>query len=153
MSIIRTNSQQTDRRLPPAPRMRKPRSRSFGATSFQPFINKNQQARYRTIYSNEFENDVSSRGSYSHHSLSSMSDTWDTNDRFDRLKRIGNIQLLAVLSNPNAHVLFDSLMKVYSTRSQSYIHIAAICTKTHLYFTSPLNYQIWKEFKDRTKIE
>eukprot|EP01084_Bolivina_argentea_P234358 394560_1 len=49
--------------------------------------------------------------------------------------------------------LFDSLMKIYSNETQSYIDVAAILTEHHLYFVSAQNYQIWQEFQFRTKIE
>eukprot|EP01084_Bolivina_argentea_P315568 546752_1 len=49
-------------------------------------------------------------------------------------------------------IIFDSLMKVYSSKSESYITVAGILTMKYLYFTSPVTYHIWQELQDRTKI-
>eukprot|EP01084_Bolivina_argentea_P070430 128034_1 len=102
-------------------------------------------------YSNQFENDESSKGSHSRHdSLSLMEDVHNT---FDRLHTVNIEQINNDLSSDTTDILFDSLTKVYSAKYQSYIDTCAILTKTNLYFTSPINYFIWKEIRYRTKMD
>eukprot|EP01084_Bolivina_argentea_P070427 128028_1 len=102
-------------------------------------------------YSNQFENGESSKGSHSRHdSLSLMEDVHNT---FDRLHTVNIEQINNDLSSDTTDILFDSLTKVYSAKYQSYIDTCAILTKTNLYFTSPINYFIWKEIRYRTKMD
>ena len=52
-------------------------------------------------------------------------------------------------------ILFDSLMRIYSKKTSDYIDIAGILTRKskYLYLTSPMNYYIWEQFRDRSKID
>eukprot|EP01084_Bolivina_argentea_P070428 128031_1 len=84
------------------------------------------------------------------HSLSLMDDVQDTFDilHTDNIEQINND-----LSSDTTDILFDSLTKVYSAKYQSYIDTSSIVTKKNLYFTSPINYFIWKEIRYRTKMD
>ena len=45
------------------------------------------------------------------------------------------------------------MIKIHSSYLKSYVDVAGILTKQYLYLISAQNYQIWKQFKDRTKID
>eukprot|EP01084_Bolivina_argentea_P160368 279270_1 len=51
------------------------------------------------------------------------------------------------------NILIESLMKCYSENKRKYIDVAGILTQDYLYFVNGRSYQIWDQFKDRTKID
>eukprot|EP01084_Bolivina_argentea_P264614 448272_1 len=73
-----------------------------------------------------------------------------TSDTLDQLKTIDSHSCKEHLFSEQ--ILFDSFMKIYSENLETYIDVAGILTMTHLYLTSPINYQIWHELAYRTKI-
>eukprot|EP01084_Bolivina_argentea_P082069 148604_1 len=95
---------------------------------------------------NEFQLDPTSNGLHGEHNMCSQ-----YHDIFDILNTVQSSELVGVLGTDE--IIMDSLIKVYSSSIQSYIDIAALLTKNSLYFMSAVNYQIWQEFRTRTKID
>eukprot|EP01084_Bolivina_argentea_P279823 478435_1 len=99
---------------------------------------------------NQFENDQHSRGSYNIEEQTIIEEDYDT---YELLPHIDVFKLSSILSEQNNSILFDSLIKVYSAEHQSYIPVAGLLTKSNLYLTSPCNYQIWDELRNRTNMD
>ena len=72
-------------------------------------------------------------------------------DTLSKFPAINESKLKDILSNTD--ILFDSLIKIHSSYPKPHVDVAGILTKKYLYLISAQNYQIWKQFKDRTKID
>eukprot|EP01084_Bolivina_argentea_P029030 53900_1 len=66
------------------------------------------------------------------------------------IKGITEYNLTNILKQHN--IIFDALINIYSKYLKTYIEIAAILTNDYLYLTSAIKYQIWQQFKHRSKI-
>eukprot|EP01083_Nonionella_stella_P032210 88176_1 len=71
-------------------------------------------------------------------------------DVYEQLMDVSEKDVMKTLSTQN--IVFDSLLKVQSTTLQGYVDVAGVLTENALYLTSAHNYQIWIDFKDRSKI-
>ena len=60
-----------------------------------------------------------------------------------------------LFSDDGDNIIFNSLMKISSTKTKrrSYVQCCATLTNNAIYFLSATNYQIWQEFRDRSKID
>eukprot|EP01084_Bolivina_argentea_P259257 437398_1 len=52
----------------------------------------------------------------------------------------------------NEEIVYSSLIKTYKPTTETYIDVACILTPKQLYFASAMNYKIWAQLRDRTKI-
>ena len=79
-----------------------------------------------------------------------------TDGSYELLKNISHSNLKAKLFiDYTDQIFFDSFIKIYSKRSNSYIELGGILTKKYKYLCliPSINYQIWLEFRDRTRID
>eukprot|EP01084_Bolivina_argentea_P079034 143428_1 len=108
------------------------------------------------VSDNEFENDQFNSGGHFDADLDEDDIDDDINVLMElyKLKIVSNeLQLINTLLNED--ILFDSCMTICSSSitMKTYNQIAGILTKNYLYIIPAINYQIWLEFKQRTKID
>eukprot|EP01083_Nonionella_stella_P097339 273589_1 len=72
-------------------------------------------------------------------------------DAYAKLSYVSEKDIIKALSAQN--IVFDSLLKVQIHQGcQGLLDVAAVLTDNALYFISAHNYQIWMEFRDRSKV-
>eukprot|EP01084_Bolivina_argentea_P271663 462312_1 len=98
---------------------------------------------------NEFEIDPLSASGTAMQGRVSLMDK--VSDVFNRSKSVNESMLMKTLMSES--ILYDSPMKVYSTSNDAYVDTAGVLTKNNVYLTSAINYRIWSELRQRTKID
>eukprot|EP01084_Bolivina_argentea_P319778 554679_1 len=75
----------------------------------------------------------------------------------NNMKGLGydNLQDLTPQNIPKTSMLLDTLLKVYSEKYMEFMPVLASITTdySYIYFTSPVNFKIWQEFRIKSYIE